>query len=46
LDLQCSGSDAPVVTPYRSPTHHRRKYTDRDARQPAQAGSLCAGHAQ
>jgi len=26
LDRRCSGSDAPIVTPYRSPTHyHRRK---------------------
>ena len=44
LDLQCSGSDAPIVTPYRSPTHHRRrKSTDRDARLPARAGSFLGG---
>jgi hypothetical protein len=44
LDLQCSGSDAPVVTPYRSPTHyHRPEYADRDARHPARAGSF-SGH--
>ena len=26
LDLRCSGSDAPIVTPYRSPTHRHRIY--------------------
>src|SRR5204862_6206791 len=34
------GIGCPIVTPYRSPTHHhRRKCTDRDARHPARAGS-------
>jgi len=32
LDLQCSASDAPIVTPYRLRTHRRsRKRIDRDA---------------
>jgi hypothetical protein len=35
LDLRCSGSDAPIVTPYRSPTHrHRQKCTRLDAALP------------
>jgi len=25
LDLQCSGADAPIVTPYRSSTHRQRQ---------------------
>ena len=35
------GIGCPIVTPYRSPTHHhRRKCTGRDARPPARAGSF------
>jgi hypothetical protein len=35
LDLRCSGSDAPIVTPYRLPTHcHRQKCTRLDAALP------------
>jgi hypothetical protein len=35
LDLQCSRSDAPIVTPYRSSTHHHcQKYTGHDAALP------------
>src|ERR1700746_1849673 len=45
LDLQCSGSGAPIVTPYRSSTpRHRQKSTDHDARIPARAGSFFAPH--
>src|SRR5258708_39540233 len=41
LDLRCSGSDAPIVTPYRLPArYHPQKFTDRDARHPARAGSF------
>src|SRR6266446_7670140 len=35
LDLRCSGSDAPAVTPYRLP---RSKRTDRDARPSRESG--------
>jgi hypothetical protein len=41
LDLRCSGSDAPIVTPYRSTSQrHCQKRADRDAPSPARAGSF------
>jgi hypothetical protein len=44
LDLRCSGSDAPIVTPYRSTSQrHCQKRADHDARSPARAGSFSGG---
>jgi hypothetical protein len=46
LDLRCSGSDAPIVTPYRSTSQrHCQKRADRDAPSPARAGSFIGAKA-
>src|SRR5438874_612114 len=43
LDLQCSGPDAPIVTPYRSPP--RRLRTGGDARPSRESGFVHGGKA-